>query len=132
AQTISVAEGRRETILIGGPGRSGRPSARRLELVDFGACCLLVRVPGGIDLRVLRPLDRQRLLGEDRVHRALGLAGAAVDAFVRVDEELPVCAFLVVDAIDRTDRDAGDVEHVDARLGDYSWQFVPLSRPEIS
>ena len=70
-------------------------------------------------VRVVGPLGRQRLLGEDRVHRALRLAGAAVDAFVRVDEQLAIGAFLEMDAVDRADRDARHVEHVDARLGDH-------------
>ena len=68
---------------------------------------------------VVRPLGRQRLLGEDRVDRALRLAGAAVDALVRVDEQLAIHALVVVDAVDRADGDARDVEHVDARLGDH-------------
>ena len=90
-----------------------------LARVDRGARGGLVRVPGGVDGRVLRPLGRQRLLGEDRVHRAFRLAGAAVDALVRVDEQLAIDAFVVVDAVDRADGDARDVEHVDARLGDH-------------
>ena len=93
--------------------------------VHGGAGGGLVRVPGGVDDGVVRPLGRQRLLGEDRVHRALGLARAAVDALVRIDEQLPIGAFLVVDAIDRTDGHARDVEHVDARLGDHVGHPVP-------
>src|SRR5438309_10775447 len=130
AQTISVADGRRETILIRSSLASPRaaaaahtrgraPSARRFFCVDGGPGGRLIGVPGRVDLRVLGPLGRQRLLGEDRVHRAFRLAGPAVDALVGIDEELPVGAFVVVDAVDRADRDARDVEHVDARLGDH-------------
>ena len=67
---------------------------------------------------VLRPLGRDALLGEDRVHRALGLAGAAVDALVGIDEELPVGALVVVDAVHRADGHARDVQHVDTGFGD--------------
>ena len=96
-----------------------RPSARGFFGVHGGSRCRAIRVPGRVDLRVLGPFDRQRFLGEDCVHRALGLARAAIDALVRVDEELPISAFLVMDAVDRTDLDTGDVEHVDARLSDH-------------
>src|SRR5262245_14355489 len=125
AQTISVAEGRSETILIEGPGsgrhgRHARPAAsgRWLQLVDARPRRGLVRVPRGVDRRVVRPFDRQRLLREDRVDRALRLARAAVDALVRIDEQLPIRALVVVDAVDRTDGDARQVEHIDAWLGD--------------
>ena len=73
----------------------------------------------GVDLRVLRPLRREALLGEDRVHRALGLAGAAVDALVGVDEQHAVGAFVEVDAVDGADGHAGDVQDVDAGLGNH-------------
>ena len=68
---------------------------------------------------VVGPFGRQRLLGEDRVDRAFRLAGAAVDALVRIDEQLAIRALVEMDAIDRTDGDARHVEHVDARLGDH-------------
>jgi hypothetical protein len=55
-------------------------------------------------------------LREDRLHRALGLAGAAaVDALLRVDDQDPP---ELVDAVDRADVDAGFVFDVDAGLGD--------------
>src|SRR4051812_13129459 len=96
AQTISVADGSRETIRICGlrfrtrearTGRAGRGAREddarvltRLELVDAGAGGGLVRVPGGVDLGVLGPFGREGLFGEDRIDRAFGLAGATVDA----------------------------------------------------
>src|SRR4029079_5868973 len=81
------------------------------------AATLLVREVIGVDLDVVGPLLRHRVLGKDRGHRALGLAGAAVDALIGVDE---VHRILVggVDAIDRADVDAGRVLDADARLGD--------------
>src|SRR5262249_39100655 len=64
---------------------------------------LAVRV---VDLHEGVPLVREGVLGEDRLHRALGLAGSAVDALLRIDDEDPV---RLVDAIDRTDVDTGEV-----------------------
>src|SRR4029453_14486046 len=51
---------------------------------------------------------------EDGLHRADGLAGAAVHALLRVDVEHAVA---LVDAVDRTLLDAGLVLDVDAGLG---------------
>src|SRR5664280_2712327 len=61
------------------------------------------------------PLPGDVVLVEDGLDRADRLAGAAVDALVRLDVErsLPF-----VDAVDRALFDAGSVQHVDARLGD--------------
>src|ERR671913_1860017 len=99
------------------PAHGPDGQSARLQLVDGCAGGGLVGEPGRVDRRVVRPLGRQGLLREDRVDRAFRLAGAAVDAFVRIDEELPVGAFVEVDAVDRTDGYARDVEHVDAWLG---------------
>src|SRR4029077_3935659 len=115
AQTISVADGRREAIRIRIPGSE----SARLQLVDGGAGSGLVGEPDRVDRGVVGPFGWQRLLGEDRVDRAFRLAGAAVDALVRIDEELLIGAFVEMDAIDRTDRHARDVEDVDAWLGDH-------------
>src|SRR3954462_14799313 len=68
-----------------------------------------------IDLHELLHVPRHVLFGEDRGHRALRLAGAAIDALVGVDEELLV-AF--VDAVDGTDVDARLVLDADAGFGD--------------
>src|SRR5260221_6263439 len=96
---------------------SDRPrGSARLGPVDRRAGRGPIRGPDRVDLRVRSSLRGDLVLGEDRVHRAFRLAGAAVDALVRVDEELPVDAFLVVDAIHRADRHARDVEEVDARF----------------
>jgi hypothetical protein len=62
------------------------------------------------DVRVARsgrmiglPLVRERILREDRLHRALRLAGPAVDALLGVDHEDPL---ELVDAVDRANIDA--------------------------
>ena len=70
---------------------------------------------GVVDLDERLPLVGHRVLGEDRLDRALGLAGAAVDALLGVDDQHPVG---LVDAVDGADVDAGLVLHVDAGLGD--------------
>src|SRR4051812_5777027 len=69
-----------------------------------------------IDLHELLHVPRNILLGENRRHRTLGLTGAAIDALVRVDEELLI-AF--VNAIDWTHVDTRFVLHADAGFGDY-------------
>jgi hypothetical protein len=112
--------------------RWGRPdpaerTARGLELVDFGAGGGLVGVPDRVDGGVVGPLRRQGLLREDRIDRTLRLARAAVDALVRIDEQLPIRTFFVMDAVDGADRNARDVEHVDARLGDHVGHRVLLA-----
>src|SRR6266849_2363475 len=68
-----------------------------------------------VHLDEVLPVGRRLVLGEDRFHRAHRLAGAAVDALIRVDVEhlRPL-----VDAVDRADLDAGLVLDVDARLRD--------------
>src|SRR6266542_1714867 len=69
------------------------------------------------------PLLRDRLLREDRRHRAGGLAVAALDADVRIDVEHfgRLELFLVLtrmDAVDRTHVHAGRVLRADAGLRD--------------
>ena len=131
-ELIRRARGRRRSRLpMGGATRSarvgraaGRDGTRRagqpdgLRRLDRGPGGLAIREPGRVDRGVLRPFDRQRLLREDRVHRALRLAGPAVDALVGIDEQLAVDAHFVVDAVDRAHRDARDIKDIDARLGD--------------
>src|SRR6476469_7921130 len=73
-------------------------------------------VAGGVvDLDERRPRVGQRVRGEARLDGALRLAGPAVDALLRIDDEDPV---RLVDAVHRTDIDAGLVFDVDTRLGD--------------
>src|SRR5688572_21603664 len=59
---------------------------------------------------------RDVLFGEDRGHRALRLASAAVDALVGMDVELVLA---LVDAVHRTHIHAGAVLHPDAGFGDH-------------
>src|SRR5690606_37293450 len=70
----------------------------------------------GVVPQVGRPLLGQVVLVVDRLDRADRLAGAAVDALVRVDVQHPRA---LVDAVDRALLHAGPVQHVDARLGDH-------------
>ena len=104
----------------GAPGRTWTPDAPSggLPLVDGRPHRVLVLVPGGVEGRVLGPFGGHRVLGVDRVHGALGLAGATVDALVGVDGQHPVGALVEMDAVDGTHRDARLVQDVDARLGD--------------
>src|SRR5205814_8739197 len=90
----------------------------------------------GVDLRVLRPLVRELVLGGARSHGAGLDARVAVDALLRVDVEhldLVVVGLVRrrVDAVDRADLDARVVLLSDARLCDDvchgSWSVVPRS-----
>ena len=84
-----------------------------------------VRVRERIDLLRIRervvdldegvPLVRKRVLGEDRLDRALRFACPAIDALLGIDDEDPP---ELVDAVDRADVDARAVLDVDAGLGD--------------
>src|SRR5688500_2690271 len=71
---------------------------------------------GAVLLDVAGPLRRHVGVREDRGYRALGLAGAAVDALIRVDVVL-VSAFIY--AVDRTHLDAACVLRPDAWFADY-------------
>ena len=68
-----------------------------------------------VDAHERLPFVGQRVLGEDRLDGALGLARTAVDALLGIDHEDPIG---LVDAIDGTDVDARTVFDVDAGLGD--------------
>ena len=70
---------------------------------------------GVVDLDEGLPLDRDRVLGKDRLDRALWLAGTAVNALLRIDHQH---AIRFVDAIDRTDVHTGPVFRVNTWLGD--------------
>src|SRR5581483_4380392 len=70
---------------------------------------------GVVDQHERLPLVGQRVLREDRLDRALRLAGPAVDALLRVDDE---DAVRLVDAVDRAHVDARAVFDVDARFRD--------------
>ena len=78
---------------------------------------LLVEV-GLVELGVILPLFRHRILREDRAHRADRLAGAAVDALIWMDEVL-IVRVRRVDAVNRADSDSGLVFHADTGFGNY-------------
>src|SRR5216117_2769928 len=76
-----------------------------------------------VERRVVLEHLGHRHLFEDRVPRALGLTGAAVDALVGVDVELirprvAVGAGVLVDAVDRADRDAAGIQAIAAEARD--------------
>src|SRR5262245_47236916 len=87
-----------------------RGAARRAERV------VALGEEGRVRLGERLPLGGDVVLVEDRLDGADRLAGATVDALVRVDVEHP---FALVDAIDRAFLNARLVLHVDARLGDH-------------
>ena len=121
-----------------GSSRTPSPSAsarRRLVLdVELGRVLVDERVDlvhalgeGVVDLHEGLPLLGQRVLGEDRLDGALRLAGAAVDALLRVDHEHPRG---LVDAVDRADVDARAILDVDAGLRDHVGHRDSLYRGE--
>jgi len=72
------------------------------------------------------------VFGEYCIDGTLGLAGAAVDALIRIDEVLLVIVG-GINAVDRAHGDATGVFHVDARLGDdighgLSFPFIARTR----
>src|SRR3546814_20541709 len=103
--------------------QNGRPRGRRFVSValaaalDLGARGVLVGVPGLVDLGELGLILRDIVLREDGADGTSRLAGAAIDALVRIDEEHLVDALLEVDAVDGAHVHARLVHRVDARLG---------------
>src|SRR4051794_26003368 len=73
---------------------------------------LAVRV---VDFHERLPLIGKRVFGENRLDRALRLARAAIDALLGIDHE---DAVRLMDAVDGTDVDTGQVFDVNAGLGD--------------
>src|SRR5581483_317151 len=117
---------RRPCALWHGPGTRERAARLRLErrvldvvLGGVGVGQLVHDVHplavGVVDAHEGVPLVGERVLREDRLDRALRLAGAAVDALLRVDDEDPI---RLVDAVHRADVHAGFVFDVDAGFGD--------------
>ena len=80
-------------------------------------------VEGVVDLHERLPFLRERVLGEDRLDRALRLARTAVDALLGIDHEH---ALGLVDAVHRAHVHAGLVQDVDAGLGDDVRHFTPV------
>src|SRR5215208_312434 len=86
----------------------GRPAGGAERLLALGE-------ERGVGDGEVLPLGRDVVLVEDGLHRADGLAGAAVHTLLGVDVEHAVA---LVDAVDRAFLDAGLVLDVDAGLGD--------------
>jgi len=70
----------------------------------------------GVDLNKALPLIRDFVFHEDRVHRALRLAQAAVNALIRINVKLIAC---FMDAVHGADRNAGSIFDANAGFGDY-------------
>src|SRR5581483_9096072 len=75
-------------------------------------------VVGSIHLDEVLPLVRHGVFGEDSAHRADRLAGAAVDALIRIDVVLGI-AVGRMDAIHRADLDARSVFHPNTWFSDH-------------
>src|SRR5438105_11116489 len=88
-------------------------------LVGVGRAVLLARDVGPLARKTgveLEPFLQAALgVGKDRLGGALGLAHAAVDAFVGVDDQHH---FALVETIDRADLDAVHIFAFDAGVGD--------------
>lgn len=119
--------------------RPPKPSDRGGPAPSPGAMghhCGLRREKFGVGFDVALPLGGHFILVVDRLDRTFRLAGTAVDADVRIDEQLDIgqlgrlFAVLVldviqliqgkgtVDAIDRTNRDTGGITGSDAGFSD--------------
>jgi len=70
----------------------------------------------GVDLNVLLLISRNFSIHIDGVHGADRLAGAALNALIRVDVEL-VFTIELIDTVNGTDADAGFVFNVNAGFG---------------
>jgi len=88
------------------PGPLPRRLLRRIVALEHVA----------VELHVLLHVRRYVFLGEDRRDRTFRLAGAAVDAFIGVDEQLLLA---LINAIDGAYVYARLVLHADARFGNY-------------
>src|SRR6266540_5869103 len=107
-----------------GAQKGGGPSPD--PRLDYEARGVTLGLGRGLDARVVLekllvqldevlPVRRRLVFREDRLDGAHRLAGAAVDALIRVDVEHGLA---LVDAVDGADLDAGLVLHIDAGLSD--------------
>jgi len=85
----------------------------------------------GVDLDEVLLVCGHLILGVDGVDRALRLAGAAVDALVRVDVVLLILVGRV-DAIDGSHGHAAGILEPDARFGDHVGHLLPPCWPRGS
>src|SRR5262245_57919091 len=101
-----------------GKGYSGKHEASVLALASFRANCV-TEVLSAKERAVLRgialPLLGHRVVGEDRLDRALRLARPAVNALVGVDVILVIA---LVDAVDWADGNTRGILGTDTRLRD--------------
>src|SRR4051812_44863805 len=99
-------------------------------LVGVGRAVLLARdigpLGGAVGVELEPFLEPPFGVGKDRLGRAFGLAHAAIDAFVGVDDQHH---FALVEAIDGADLDAVHVLAFDAGVGDDvgHWSAAPLA-----
>src|SRR6185437_3097613 len=95
------------------------------------SCLWCFREVLGVDAREVAPFSGYRALLEDRVYRARWLAGAAINALVRVNIILLV--FLTsMDTIHGTNIHAGCVLHADAGLADHVGHTPMIPLPETA
>jgi hypothetical protein len=76
--------------------------------------------PSCVFIDVLPPVTRNVGIDEDRGDRALGLAQAAVDALIRVDNHLVVH---LINTVHRADVHTRLIFHSDTRFSNYVWQL---------
>src|SRR5439155_27086948 len=106
---------RRSSACAGWGSRSTRGATRAPARGSAGLARSFVREMLPVLSDEAPPLLGDTVVREDRLHRAGGLAGLAVDALVGMDVELVVT---FVDAIDRAHLHTRLVLDPDARLGD--------------
>src|SRR5208283_905949 len=105
----------------------------------------MLRLDEGLDLELVGHVDglviqldivfeavRDRRLFKDRLPRAVGLAGDAIDTFVGMDiehvgEVLAVVANIFVNAIDRAYADASGVDAINTEPGYRPWHSGTIS-----
>jgi len=85
-----------------------------LDLGDLRAGSGLIAVPEGVEILEAALVRGDVIFGEDGGHGTGWLAGAAVDAFISIDEEHAVVAFVEVDTVDRANFNTSLVLDIDA------------------
>ena len=96
---------------------------------------LIMRLNGGVvQGNIVAENFRNCRLLEDRLPWALRLARTAINAFIRVDVELiwelfPVFAYVLVNAINRTNTHAAGIDTIYAKAGYRPWH-VSLTPPK--
>src|SRR5262245_54833399 len=96
-----------------GPHRASNARRSRASGFSCGLQSVMVLEELLVQLDEVLPLIRRLVFCENRLHRADGLAGPTVDAFIGMDVEHRVA---LVNAVDGANLDAGLVLYVDAGL----------------